>query len=127
MKKHTNRLRARSGVRAAAAAALVALSFAGQSGASARVSPARADMPPAIECEGTACQQVTLTFDEARQQYRAHNNSSDTYVRVSASNSAASAEACVGPGKDSYLPLKSIDGPYRADSEGSSCGSAEGA
>ncbi|HYY97588.1 MAG TPA: hypothetical protein VE642_03305 [Pyrinomonadaceae bacterium] len=120
MKKQTNALRA--GL--ATAVALAALALAGQAGASARV--AYADTPPALECEGTACAQVTVTFDEQKQQYRVHNNSTDTYVRVSASNLSASAEACVAPGKDAYLLLKGITGPYRADSEGSSCGSADG-
>jgi hypothetical protein len=126
MKKQTSRLRGRLRISGAAAAALAALALSAQAGASARVTPAYADTPPALECEGTACAQVTVTFDEAKQQYRVHNSSADTYVRVSASNLSASAEACVAPGKDAYLLLKGITGPYRADSEGSSCGSADG-
>jgi len=82
--------------------------------------------PATSECEGAACSQVTLTFDEQKQQYRVRNNSSDIYVRVSASNAGSSADACVAPGKTAYLPLKSIVGSYRADPSGSSCGSPEG-
>ena len=48
---------------------------------------------PAVDCEGDACSSVTLTFDDAKQQYRALNNSSDRWVKVSASNLAASTSA----------------------------------
>jgi hypothetical protein len=81
--------------------------------------------PPAAECEGDGCSAVALTFDEAKGQYLVRNNSSDAWVRVTASNSASSAEVCVAPGKADYLPLKSITGSYRA-ARGSSCGGGSG-
>jgi hypothetical protein len=74
------------------------------------------------DCEGDACSQVTITFDDAKQQFRAQSNSTDRWVRVSASNLAASASACLGPGKEGYLALKSIVGPYRADYSEPRCG-----
>lgn len=74
------------------------------------------------ECEGTACSQVSVLFDEAKQFYHAQNNSSDHWARVTASNMAATATACLGPGKEAYLQLKSIDGPYRADFADARCG-----
>lgn len=69
-----------------------------------------------IDCEGNACTQVTLTFDEAKQQYRVQNNSAQL-VRVEASNLAGSTRILVEAGKDSYLPMKSIVGAYRANFE----------
>jgi hypothetical protein len=68
----------------------------------------------AVDCEGEACGQVTVTFDETKQQYKVQNNSADRWVRVSASNLAASASACVPPGRPEYLALKNIEGSYRA-------------
>jgi hypothetical protein len=41
--------------------------------------------PAPDDCEGDACASVTVTFDETKQQYLAQNNSSDRWVRVSAS------------------------------------------
>lgn len=79
--------------------------------------------PP--DCEGDGCAVVSLSFDEAKGQYRAQNNSADAWVRVTASNMAASADVCVAPGKADYLPLKSIVGAYRAE-RGSSCGGGGG-
>ena len=87
---------------------------------------ARAVSSPPAECEGAACQQVTVTFDEARQQYRVQNNSADRWVRVAASNLAASAFACVGPGKAEDLPLRSIAGSYRAVYSDQTCGAGAG-
>lgn len=104
-------------------AAVVALSFTGPSGASARTPPhAPAAAPTTAECEGDACSQVSVTFDESRQQYRALNNSPDHWARVTASNMAASAGACLAPGKDAYLPLKSIAGAYHAEYSEVRCG-----
>lgn len=79
----------------------------------------------ADDCEGTACVQVAVTFDEAKGQYRVQNNSADARVRVTASNRAASAEVCVAPGKSEHLSLKSIVGAYRADYD-ASCGGGSG-
>jgi hypothetical protein len=77
------------------------------------------------ECEGTACQQVTVTFDEAEQQYRVQNNSAGRWVKVSASNLAAAAGACLGPGATECLPLKSIVAPYHAEFDEPRCGAPD--
>jgi hypothetical protein len=77
---------------------------------------------PASACEGDACQQVTLTFEEAKQQYRAQNNSQDRWVKVTAANLAASAGACLGPGREAYLALKSMVEPYHAVYSPAGCG-----
>lgn len=69
-----------------------------------------------VDCEGNACTQVTLTFDEAKQQYKVQNNS-DRLVRVEASNLAGGNRVIIEAGKDAYLPMKSIIGPYRANYE----------
>jgi hypothetical protein len=76
------------------------------------------------ECGGDACSQVTFVFDEAKQQYRAHNNSEDRWVKVSASNLASSASACLAPGKEQSLALKSVVGSYSADFAEPKCGEA---
>jgi hypothetical protein len=88
------------------------------------LTPSSSLLPVATECEGDACSQVTLTFDESKQQYRAVNNSADRWARVTASNEAASAGACLAPGKDAYLLLKSIAGPYHAAYAEVRCGEA---
>ena len=91
----------------------------------AGTSAGSAASPTPAECEGDACAQVTLTFDEAKGQYRARNNSADTWARVSASNLVASARVCLAPGGEGYLELKSIVGAYRAEQAEPKCG-AEG-
>jgi hypothetical protein len=88
------------------------------------LTPSPSSPPVATECEGDACSQVTVTFEESKQQYRAVNNSADRWARVTASNEAASAGACLAPGKDAYLPLKSIAGPYHAAYAEVRCGEA---
>jgi phage baseplate assembly protein gpV len=80
---------------------------------------------PPSDCEGDGCAAVAVTYDEAKGQYRVQNNSSDAWVRVTASNMAASASVCVAPGKADLLPLKSIVGSYRAE-RGTSCGGGGG-
>jgi hypothetical protein len=103
-----------------------ALSAALMSGLKAPFVHAESPSPTVSECEGEACPQVTLTFDEAKQQYLVHNNSAERWVRVSAANVAASADACVAPAKTKALPLRSIAGGYRADYTDSSCGASPG-
>lgn len=103
----------------AALALLCALTLALSPGAAAvTATPAAA----ATDCEGDACSQVTLVFDDAKQQYRAQNNSADRWTKVSASNVAASASACLAPGAGDYLPLKTIVGPYQAAYDEPRCG-----
>jgi hypothetical protein len=88
--------------------------------------PTRPAPRPPAPCEGDACQDVTLTFDEARGQYLARNNSADRWARVTASNLASSSTACLAPGKDDYLVLKSVVGAYRADYSEPKCGGQGG-
>jgi hypothetical protein len=90
---------------------------------SAHLSPAAATL---TDCEGDACSQVTLTFDDTNQQYRAQNNSTDRWAKVSASNVAASASACLAPGTSAYLPLKSVVGTYSASFADVKCGAGPG-
>ncbi|HEV8367487.1 MAG TPA: hypothetical protein VGQ39_06000 [Pyrinomonadaceae bacterium] len=66
------------------------------------------------ECEGDACGQVTVTWDESKERYKVQNNSSDQWVRVEAANLAATATTCAAPGNEAYLSLKSIVGAYKA-------------
>jgi hypothetical protein len=108
--------RSKSGATALALFCVLAACYA------AGTSAAPAGPPAPAECEGDACAAVTLTFDEARQQYRAQNNSPERWAQVSASNLSASAAACLPPGKGSYLPLKSVVAPYRAEYAGVKCG-----
>jgi hypothetical protein len=70
----------------------------------------------ALTCEGDACGQVALTWDETKQQYKVQNNS-DRMVRVEASNLAGGNRILVEAGKSAYLEMKSIIGPYRANYE----------
>jgi hypothetical protein len=94
--------------------------------AAAALSPAAAAPRPgaaaAADCDGDACSQVTLTFDDTKQQYRAQNNSQERWVRLSASNLSAAVNTCLGPGKALYLPLKSVVPPYRAAFAEVKCG-----
>ena len=70
--------------------------------------------PIVIDCEGDACSQVSLIWDDAKQQYKAHN-SSNNWVRVSAANLASNTSICVAPSNDAYLVLKSVVSPYHAN------------
>lgn len=91
--------------------------------ATSRASSARAPG----ECEGDACAQVSVSFDETKQQYRAQNSSADRWVRVAASNLAAAASACLAPGKEEYIAIRSISGSYHADYSEPRCGATGGA
>jgi hypothetical protein len=75
----------------------------------------------AIDCEGNACSQVALTWDETQQQYKAQNNSPDHWVRVEAANMVASVSICVAAGKSEYLIAKSIVGSYHANFDDTTC------
>jgi hypothetical protein len=102
--------------------ALVALALACALAVAGNGRPASA----ATECEGDACASVTLTFDEARQQYRVQNTSPDRWAKVSAANLAAAVTLCLAPGKEEYLPLKSVVAPYRAAYAEARCGAPAG-
>jgi hypothetical protein len=110
---------------AAASALMAALVLSAQGGPRTFACGLPSLRPAAAECEGDACAQVSVTFDESKQQYRAFNNSADHWARVTASNMAASASACLAPGKDTYLPLKSIAGAYHAAYAETRCGEEE--
>lgn len=129
MTKHNDRIKLRGG--AALVAVLMGVMVLALSGRSVAPALARGlsrtlTVTAAVaECEGDACAEVSVTFDEARQQYRAQNNSADRWARVTASNMASSASACLAPGREAYLPLKSISGGYHAAYAEVRCGEAE--
>ena len=70
-----------------------------------------------VDCDGNACSQVTLTWEDSTGQYKAQNISTDRIVIVEGSNLAAAARIRVAPSKTEYLPLKSIVGTYHANYE----------
>ena len=120
--RHNNRMRLQT---AAASALLAVLALSAQGGPDAFARGLPSLRPAAAECEGDACAHVTVTFDESKQQYRAQNNSTERWARVTASNMAGSASACLAPGGEAYLPLKDIAGAYRAAYAEARCGAAE--
>ncbi|HEX7957529.1 MAG TPA: hypothetical protein VF508_11335 [Pyrinomonadaceae bacterium] len=125
MKRHNDRLRLD-----AAATLLATLLLSGHFAGHALgrgVAPGAPQATAVAECEGDACSQVTSTFDEAKQQYKARNNSPDRWARVTASNMASSASVCLGPGKEAYLALKTLVGPYRAVYAAARCGEDDAA
>lgn len=126
MTRKKGRIKLRAAPVSAALLALTTLMTPGQYGAFART-PSRASTTAVTDCEGDACAQVTVTFDESKQQYRAVNNSSDHWARVTASNMAGSASACLAPGREAYFPLRSISGAYRAAYAEVRCGEPEAA
>jgi hypothetical protein len=126
MTRKKGRTRPRAAAGAAALLALTVLTLPGQSVASARMPPSvLAAATVVTDCEGDACAQITVAFDESKQQYRAVNNSPDRWARVTASNMAGSASACLAPGREAYLPLKSISGAYHAAYAEVRCGEPE--
>jgi hypothetical protein len=125
MKMYGEHVVLRAAAASVALTALAALVLSGQGGTHALARGLSPLPPAAAECEGDACSQVTVTFDESKQQYRAVNNSPDRWARVTASNMAASASACLAPGRDAYLPLKSVAGAYHAAYAEARCGEPE--
>ena len=83
---------------------------------------ARAASIIAYECEGNACSQITVTWDESKEQYKVQNNSSDQWVRVEAANLVSSASLCLGPNKSDYLSLKTVVGAFRVNLAEENCG-----
>ena len=69
------------------------------------------------DCEGNACSQVSLTWDETKQQYKAQNNATDRWVKIEVSNWAGGASISIRPGGTEFLPLKSYTAPYHANYE----------
>lgn len=121
MKRHSSH----AGLQAAALTVLAGwavLFLSGHGGRSAYARPFSPAVPAAAECEGDACTQVTLAYDESKGEYRVQNNSTNQWARVSASNAAASASVCLAPGKSDSLPLKSVVGHYRAEYAEPRCG-----
>jgi hypothetical protein len=82
----------------------------------ASLAPAAPRPAPVYDCEGTACSQVALAWEEEGQQFRAQNNS-ERRVRFEVSTFAGSSSVSVEPGKSEYLKVKSFNGPYHADYE----------
>ncbi len=80
------------------------------------LTPAAPRPAPAYDCEGTACSQVALEWEEEGQQFRAQNNS-ERRVRFQVNTFAGSSSVSVEPGKSDYLKVKSFNGPYHADYE----------
>ena len=103
-------------LRAALVAACALMAGAGSPGPFTPAGAAAQGPGPAPACEGSACAQVALSFDDARQQYRAQNNS-DRAVVVEGENLVAAARVRVAAGRAEYLPLKSLAGAYRANYE----------
>ncbi len=105
----------RSLFRLTAALCLAVVCLAASHSALAAITPLRAALNT-LNCEGTACSQVTLSWDEAKQHYDAQNNS-NRRVWVEASNLGASARVLVSPHETGKLLLRSIVSPYRANYE----------
>jgi hypothetical protein len=73
-------------------------------------------------CEGEACNQIVLTWDESRGSFRVQNNSTTRWARVEAANLVTSATICIGPGRTDYLSIKSIVGNFKATFSEENCG-----
>lgn len=72
--------------------------------------------PPRYDCEGNACSQVTLAWEDDGQRFRVENNS-DARVKFSVETYAGTSSVRVEPRKSDYLGVKYFNGPYRADFE----------
>lgn len=86
------------------------------------VSRAQPEFRSFNECEGDGCAQVTITWDDAKQQYKVQNNSAERWVKVEASNLAASASLCLAPTKTDHLALNTVVGVFRAALVEDNCG-----
>jgi len=74
------------------------------------------DVIAVYDCEGTACSQVTLTWDNDNKQFRVQNDS-DRRVRIDVTTFAGDSTIHVEPQKSQYLLVKTFNGPYRANYE----------
>lgn len=77
---------------------------------------------PDVECEGDACAQVTITWVDAKQQYKVQNNSTDRWVKVEAANLVTSASLCLGPTRNDHLSLSTVVGAFHATLVEENCG-----
>jgi hypothetical protein len=66
------------------------------------------------DCEGNACQSVTFTWDNDRQQFKVQNDSGQI-VKVEVTTFAGVSSVRVEPHKEDYLAIKTFNGPYRAN------------
>ena len=66
------------------------------------------------DCDGNACAEVTLTWDNDRQQFRVQNDS-DRRIKVTVTTFAGDSSVIVEPRKVDYLLVKTFNGPYRAN------------
>ena len=65
---------------------------------------------PSPDCEGNACAQVALTWDNTGQQYRVQNDS-DRRVKIDVTTFAGDSTIHVEPQKSQYLLVKTFNGP----------------
>jgi|SRR6266545_1864831 hypothetical protein len=96
---------------------LVALFFALLASSFLLNSPAgyaKASRAVAYECEGNACSQVVLTWEDERQQFRVQNDS-DRRVRIDVTTFAGDSTIRVDAHKSDYLLVKTFNGPFRAN------------
>lgn len=66
------------------------------------------------DCEGNACEVITLSWDNDRQQFKVENSSGQE-VKVTVNNFAGASSVIVQPHKENYLEVKTFNGPYLAN------------
>ncbi len=76
----------------------------------------KAETVVSYDCEGDACSQVALSWDNDRQQFRVQNES-DRSVKVEVTMYAGTSSLQVDAHKSDYLLVKTFTGPYRANYE----------
>jgi hypothetical protein len=74
------------------------------------------EVPAAYDCEGSACSQVTLSWDNDGQQFRVQNDS-DRRVRIDVTTFSGDSTIHVDAHKSDSLLVKTFNGPYRANYE----------
>jgi hypothetical protein len=77
---------------------------------------AAASAPVAYDCEGTACSQVSVAWEDEGQRFRVEN-SSDSRVKVEVTTYVGSSNVRVEPHKSAYLQVTYFNGPYHAEYE----------
>lgn len=68
----------------------------------------------AYDCEGNACSQVTLTWDNENQQFSVRNDSGQT-VKVEVSTFAGLSHVIIPAHEIGYLTVKTFNGSYHAN------------